>query len=74
MPSPRSCALFGQMPSAMTTPRLHAVEQLGVQHDLAAPVADLDAVAVGEAECRGIVRMDQQLRPAFSRPSSSASR
>jgi hypothetical protein len=47
MPSPRSCAVrpdaFGDDDAAP-----HAVEQFCVQHHLAAPIADLDAVALGK--------------------------
>ena len=44
---------------------LHAVEEPGVQHQVAAPVADLDAAAILDAERFGIFAVDEQLRPAF---------
>ena len=51
----------------------HAVEQLRMQHDLAARVADLDAIAGSDAEMRGVVRVDHHLRPAPRGSSSPAS-
>ena len=44
---------------------LQPVEDLCVKDHLAACIADFHAVAVGQSERCRIVRMDQQLRPAF---------
>ena len=50
MPSPRSCAPFGQMPSAMITPRRTPSNSLACSTTSPRRVADLDAVAGGNAE------------------------
>ncbi len=66
MPRPPSKALFGHRPSEMSTPRFSPSNSRACTRHLAAAVADRDALAIGEAERRRILRMDHQLRPAPS--------